>query len=94
MGVWEKLISGLFFISVIGNNITSINGFISDFPNIYRVPKSSVSGHYLFLTYINALLRTIKYPKVQHFADDASLNFSGTIKLINKMDSLAYVVKG
>ena len=59
--------------------------------------KGLVSGRHLFLAYISGLLRAIKYSKVHHFADDASLNFSSSIKQINKqvnddfkMNSLAY----
>ena len=63
---------------------TSINGFNSDLTNIYGVPKGSVQGSHLFFTYISGLLRAIKYSKVHHFADDASLNFSSSIKLIKK----------
>ena len=72
---------------------TSINGFNSDFTNIY----GERLGRHLFLAYISGLLRAIKYSKVHHFADDASLNFSSSIKQINKqvnddfkMNSLAY----
>ena len=39
---------------------------------------------HLFLTFISDLLWAIKYSKVHHFADDANLNFSSSIKLINK----------
>ena len=80
---------------------TLINGFNSDLTNIYCEPKGLVSGRYLFLTYISGVLRAIKYSKVHHFADDASLNFSNSIKLINeqvndnfKMNSLAYTANG
>ena len=34
--------------------------------------------------YIYGLLWTIKYAKVHHFVDDTNLNFSSSIKLINK----------
>ena len=54
-----------------------------------------------FITYISGLLRAIKYFKVHHFADDASLNFSSSIKLINKqvndnftLNNLAYIANG
>ena len=47
------------------------------------------------------VLREIKYSNVHHFADDASLNFSSSIKLINKQvndnfkaNSLAYTANG
>ena len=50
---------------------------------------------------MTGLLRAIKYSKVQHFADDASLNFSSSIKLINKqvndnfkVNSLAHTANG
>ena len=55
---------------------TSTNGFNSDLINIYGEPKGLVSGRHLFLTYISGLLHAIKYSKVHHFADDASLKFS------------------
>ena len=63
---------------------TSINGFNSDFTNICGEPKGLASGRHLFLTYISGLLRAIKYSKVHQFADDVSLNFSSSIKPINK----------
>ena len=63
---------------------TSINGFSSDLINIYGEPEGLVSGRHLFLTYISGLLPAIKYSKVHHFADDASLKFSSSIKLTNK----------
>ena len=80
---------------------TSINGFNSDLTNISGEPQGLVSGRHLFLTYISGLLRAIIYSKVHHFADDASLNFSSSIKLINKqvndnfkVNSLAYTANG
>ena len=80
---------------------TSINGFNSDVINIYGKPKGLVSGRHLFLTYINGLLQAIKYSKIHHFADDASLKFSSSIKLTNKqvndnfkVNSSAYTAKG
>ena len=63
---------------------TSINGFNSDLINTYGEPKGLVSGRHLFITYISCLLQAIKYSKVHHFADDASLKFSSSIKLANK----------
>ena len=63
---------------------TPINGFNSDLINIYGEPKGLVSGRHLFHTYISGLLQEIKYSKVHHFADDASVNFSSSIKLTNK----------
>ena len=51
---------------------TSINGFNFDLTNIYGVPKSSVYGSHLFLTYISGLLQAIKYSKVHHFVDSES----------------------
>ena len=60
-----------------------------------------VSGRHLFLTYISGLLQAIKYSKVHHFADDASLKFSSSIKLANKqvndnfkVNSSAYAADG
>ena len=60
-----------------------------------------VLGRHFFLTYISGLLRAIKYSKVHHFADGTSLNFRGSIKLINKqvndnfkVNSLAYISNG
>ena len=80
---------------------TSINGFNSDLINIYGKPKGLVSGRHLFLTYISGLLQVIKYSKVHHFADDASLKFGSSIKLTNKqvndnfkVNSSAYTAKG
>ena len=63
---------------------TSINGFNSDLINVYGKPKGLISGRHLFLTYISGLLQAIKYSKIHHFADDASLKFSSSIKLTNK----------
>ena len=79
---------------------TSIKGFNSDLINIYGKPKGLVAGRHLFLTYINGL-QAIKCSKVHHFADDASLKFSSSIKLTNKqvndnfkVNSSAYTAKG
>ena len=66
---------------------TSISGFNSDLTNIHGVLKGLVSDRHLFLTYISGLLQGIKYSKVHHFADDAILNFSSSINLINKQVS-------
>ena len=53
------------------------------------------------VTYISGLLQAIKYSKIHHFADDASLKFSSSIKLTNKqvndnfkVNSSAYTAKG
>ena len=80
---------------------TSINGFNSDLTNIYGEPQGLVSGCHLFFTYISGLLRAIKYSKVHHFAYDASLNFSSSVKLIIKevngnfkVNSLPYTTNG
>ena len=59
---------------------------------MYGVPKGLISGRHLFLTFISGLLRAMKYSKVHHFADDASLNFSSFIILINKQ--VAYIAIG
>ena len=59
---------------------TSINGSNSNITNIYGVRKSLVSVRHLFLTLV-VYTGMIKYYKVKnHFADDASLNFSSSIK--------------
>ena len=63
---------------------SSINGFNSDFINIYGEPKGLVSGCHLFLTYISGLLQAIKCSKVHHFSDDSRLKFSSSIELTNK----------
>ena len=80
---------------------TSINGFNSDLIDTYGEPKCLVSDRHLFLTYISGLLQAIKYSKVHHFADDANLKFSSSIKLTNKqvndnfkLNSLAYAADG
>ena len=80
---------------------TSINGFNSDLINIYCEPKGLVPGRHLFLSYITGLLQAIKYSKVHHFADDARLKFSSSIKLTNKqvndnfkVNSSAYTADG
>ena len=77
---------------------TLLNGFNSNLINIYGVRKSLVSGGHLFLTYI---IQAIKYSKVHHFADDSSLKFRSSIKLINnqandnfKVNSLAQIPNG
>ena len=63
---------------------TSINGSNSNITNIYGVRKSLVSVRHLFLTLV-VYTGMIKYYKVKnHFADDASLNFSSSIKRINE----------
>ena len=53
------------------------------------------------VTYISGLLQAIKYSKIHHFADYASLKFSSSIKLTNKqvndnfkVNSSAYTAKG
>ena len=80
---------------------TSINGFNSNLINTYGKPKCLVLGRHLFLTYISGLLQAIKYSKVHHFADDANLKFSSSIKLTNKqvndnfkVNSSAYTAAG
>ena len=80
---------------------TSINAFNSDLINIYGEPKCLVSRRHFFLAYISGLLQAIKYSKVHHFADNASLKFSSSIKLTNKqvndnfkVNSSAYTADG
>ena len=78
---------------------TSINSFNSDLINIYGEPKGLVSSRQLFLIYISGLLQAIKYSKVHHFANDASLKFSSSTELTNKqvndnMNSSAYTENG
>ena len=101
MGLRDWLITALLFYIINRKQFTSINGLNYDITNIYGVSKLLVTGRHFFLTDINGLLWAIKYSKVHHFADDTSLNFRRSVKLINKqvndnfiVNSLAYKANG
>ena len=54
---------------------------------------TKVLGSHLFLTYISGPYTTaIKCSKAHHFGDDASLNFTNPINLINKPISMNFKV--
>ena len=98
MGLGDDLITASLFITLY--QYTSINGLNSDLTNIYGVPKVFL-GRLFFLTYISGLVRAIKYSKVHHFADDTSMDFRSSIKLVNKqvndnfkVNSLTYIANG
>ena len=64
----------------------TISGFNSELKEINcGVPEGSILGPFLFLIYINDLHYSIKFCKVNHFADDANLiNFNSSVKVMNK----------
>ena len=68
---------------------------------VYPKVRFRVLTYSLLILVISGLLRAMKYSKVNQFADDASLNFSSSIKLINKqvndnfkVNSSAYIANG
>ena len=69
------------------NQYVSINGYKSGFAVLNcGVPQGSVLGALLFLLRINDLNQAIKFCKVHHFADDATLLcLSNSIKKLNKL---------
>ena len=65
---------------------TTINNERSEIQNIkYGVLKGSILGPFLFLIYINGLIRSIKNQKIHPFAGDTNLLYaSSSLKDINK----------
>ena len=83
MGLWDFLITALLFISVIGNNIPQEMVLIPILLT-YMVYAKVWFQVVTYSLHILVAYMGDKYSKLHHFADDSSLNFSSSIKLINK----------